>query len=50
MRASAWLTQFVVAAVVFSVIDVLWLSTVATDLYDEQQQHEVDEHGGRHIR
>ncbi len=36
MRVSAWLTQFLVAAVVFSVIDVLWLSTVATDLYDEQ--------------
>ncbi len=36
MRVSAWLTQFVVAAVVFSLIDVLWLSTVATDLYAEQ--------------
>lgn len=36
MRPSAWLTQFVVAAVVFSVVDVLWLGTVATDLYDDQ--------------
>ena len=36
MRTSAWLTQYVVAAVVFSVIDVLWLTTVATDLYDQQ--------------
>jgi uncharacterized membrane protein len=36
MRAPALLTQFLVAAIVFSLIDVLWLSTVATDLYDEQ--------------
>jgi uncharacterized membrane protein len=36
MRVSARVTEFLVAAVVFSVIDVLWLSTVATDLYDEQ--------------
>ena len=34
MRPTALLTQFLVAAVVFSVIDVLWLSTIATDLYD----------------
>ena len=36
MRLPALLTQFVVAAIVFSLVDVLWLSTVATDLYDDQ--------------
>ena len=36
MRASPWITQLVVAALVFAVIDVLWLSTVAADVYDEQ--------------
>ena len=29
VRASPWITQLVVAALVFAVIDVLWLSTVA---------------------
>ena len=36
MRLPALLTQFLVAAIVFSLVDVLWLSTVATDLYDDQ--------------
>lgn len=36
MRLPALVVQLVVAAIVFSLVDVLWLSTVATDLYDDQ--------------
>jgi uncharacterized membrane protein len=36
MRSSSWIIQYVVAAVVFTLIDFGWLTVVAEDLYAEQ--------------
>ncbi len=36
MRLSSWITQYVVAAAAFTLIDFVWLSVVAADLYAEQ--------------
>jgi uncharacterized membrane protein len=36
MNLSSWVSQYVVAAVVFCVLDFFWLTTVAQDLYDDR--------------
>jgi uncharacterized membrane protein len=36
MRLSAWVTQYVVAACVFVVVDGIWLGVVAAQLYDDR--------------
>ena len=36
MRLSSWVTQYVVAAAVFTLIDFGWLTVVAQDLYAER--------------
>ena len=35
----SWITQYVVAVLVFCLVDLLWLTVVAGDLYDEQIGH-----------
>lgn len=35
----SWITQYVVAVIVFCLVDLLWLTVIAADLYDEQIGH-----------
>lgn len=35
----SWVTQYVVAALVFCLLDLLWLTMIARDLYDDQLGH-----------
>lgn len=35
-HVKAWLTSYVVAVVVFVLVDLVWLTVIAADLYDEQ--------------
>lgn len=39
MSLAPWLTQYVVAALVFCVVDVIWLGTVARHVYDDKLGH-----------
>ena len=36
MRPTPWLTQYAVAVAVFCVLDLIWLGTVAEQLYDDR--------------
>lgn len=35
----SWITQYVVAVIVFCLVDLLWLTVIANDVYDEQLGH-----------
>ncbi len=39
MPASSWVTQYLVAVVLFAVLDLIWLTTVAQGLYDDRLGH-----------
>ena len=38
MNISSWVTQYVVAAIAFCIIDFLWLGTIAKKVYDEARK------------